>query len=261
MKYGFIGCGNMGGAIATALSNSTKSILLANRTHKKAELLAKKLGLSSGTNEEAAGSCEFVFLGVKPQMAEDVLLSIKDTLTKNKPVLVSMLAGTSIQKLEALTGGELPIIRILPNTPVAVGKGIVLYCRSKNVTEEKMNEFLSDMSPCGFLDEISESLIDAGSCLSGCAPAFMYMFISALSDGAVAAGLPRSKALTYAAMTMAGSAELVLKSGKHPEQLKDEVCSPGGTTIMGVKALEEGGFRDCAMSAILAAYNKTKDMR
>ena len=258
MKYGFIGCGNMGGAIARALSTSTKEILLADRAEQKAKDLASELGISFGTNEEAVNYSDVLFLAIKPQMAESAIGEIKDQIKAKKPILISMLAGVAIEKIKALVGDEsIPVIRILPNTPVAVGKGVILYHASEEVPEDALQQILADLVPAGTLDELEEKLIDAAGTLSGCGPAYMYMFLNALADGAVACGVPRDKALLYAKLTMAGSAELALKSGKHPEQLKDEVCSPGGTTIQGVKALEEGGFRDAAISAILAAYEKT----
>ncbi|MBR5931850.1 MAG: pyrroline-5-carboxylate reductase [Lachnospiraceae bacterium] len=259
MKYGFIGCGNMGGAIARALSNSTKEILLADLAEQKAKDLANELGISYGTNEEAVNYCDVLFLAIKPQMAESVLGSLKDQIMAKRPILISMLAGVQSIKIQVLAGDpSIPVIRILPNTPVAVGKGLIIYHASEQVPEDALQQILADLAPAGTLDELDEKLIDAGGTLSGCGPAYMYMFLNALADGAVACGLPRDKALLYAKLTMAGSAELALKSGKHPEQLKDEVCSPGGTTIQGVKALEEGGFRDAAISAILAAYEKTR---
>ncbi len=260
MKYGFIGCGNMGGAIARALSKSTKDIMLADKDLEKAQKLAEDLEIKYGTNEEVVGNCETVFLAIKPQMRQGVVDSLKGLLLEKKPGLVTMLAGTEIATLEEQIGQKLPIIRIMPNTPAAVGKGVILYCRNEAVSDEMLNQVVADLQPAGYLDEIAENLIDAGSSVSGCGPAFMYMFINALADGGVACGLPRDKALKYAELTMIGSGELAFQSDKHPEQLKDEVCSPGGSTIMGVKALEEGGFRDAAISAVLAAHKKTKEL-
>lgn len=260
MKYGFIGCGNMGGAIARALSNTTKEITLADKAIDKAQELAAELSIKCGTNEEVIGSSDVVFLAVKPQMRQEVLDSLKGLLLEKRPVLVTMLAGTEIATLENQLGEKLPIIRIMPNTPVGVGKGLILYCRNEAVSDEVLHAVVADLQPAGYLDELAENLIDAGSSVSGCGPAYMYMFIEALADGGVACGLPRDKALKYAELTMIGSGELAFQSDKHPEQLKDEVCSPGGSTIMGVKALEEKGFRDAAISAVLAAHKKTKKL-
>ncbi len=260
MKYGFIGCGNMGGAIAKALAVSTKDIHIADRAAKKAAALAKELGVSCGTNEDVVKNCDVVFLGIKPQMANDVMAGLREDLLENRPVLISMMAGVSIETIRTLAGdAAYPVIRILPNTPVAVGKGLILY-HAADVGKEVLSQILSDLEPAGVLDELEEKQIDPAGTLSGCGPAYMYMFLTALADGAVACGVPRDKALAYAKLTMAGAAELALRSEKHPEQLKDEVCSPGGTTIQGVRILEEHGFRSAAMDAIIAAFEQSKKL-
>ena len=225
MKYGFIGCGNMGSAVARALSQSTKDILVTDRSG-KAAAIAKELGISYGSNETAAQKCDRLFLCVKPQMMESVLLPLRPYLQERKPLLITMAAGLTLQQIERFAGCSLPVIRIMPNTPVAVGKGMTLYCRNSFVDDDVLADFLSDLRFSGALDPIDEKLMDAACSLSGCGPAFMYMFLEALADGAVACGVPREKALTYAAATMAGAAEMVLTTGSHPGALKDAVCSP-----------------------------------
>lgn len=262
MNYGFIGCGNMGGALATALSKTTKNIILANRTASKAKDLAKQLKVKFGTNEEAVLKSDAIFLGVKPQMAEGVIASLRSSILEKRPIVISMMAGVEISAIKKMLGDEkIPVIRILPNTPVAVGEGVIVYCADKCVKKQDLNQIIKDMSCAGMMDELDESLIDAAGSLSGCGPAFMYMLMEALADGGVYCGLPRAKALAYAEMTMRGAAALALSSDKHPEQLKDEVCSPKGTTIRGVKVLEKGGFRDSAMTAVIAAYNHSKRLK
>lgn len=258
MKYGFIGCGNMGGALARALTKNTKDVLIADQ-YSNVEALASEMGCHWGTNDEAAG-CRRVFLAVKPNVVAGVLEQLHPVLTEKRPLLISMAAGVSIAQLEQWAGTPLPIIRIMPNTPAAVGKGMILYCTNNLVEDTDLADFLNDMSSAGRFDQLDEKLIDAGSALSGCGPAYMYMFIEALADGAVACGLPRAKAYTYAAATMAGAAEMVLSSGIHPGALKDAVCSPGGSTIAGVKALEDNGFRGAVMDCVDAAYRKTIDL-
>ena len=161
--------------------------------------------------------------------------------------------------IQELAGEDFPVIRIMPNTPASVGEGMIQYC-SSNVTAEEEEAFLRIMAPAGRLDAVPESLIDAASCVSGCGPAWVYQFIEALADGGVACGLPRTKAQEYAAQMVLGSAKLVLESGKHPGELKDAVCSPGGSTIQGVRVLEEHGLRGAVMDAVIASYNKTKEM-
>lgn len=259
-KVGFIGCGNMGGALLRAAAKTEKyEIYAADFDKTKVENACKEAGAKASCAKEIAEKCDFVFIGVKPQMLADCFDEIKDIFAERKDfILVSMAAGVCIEKIKALSKAE-KIIRIMPNMPVSVGAGVVLGA-GENVAAEDKAEFESVMSCVGVFDWIDEKFIDAASALSGCGPAFVYMFIEALADGAVACGLPRDKALLYAAGTVQGSAKTVLESGKHPGKLKDEVCSPGGTTIMGVKALEDGGFRANAMNAVMEAYKKTKEL-
>ena len=261
-KIGFIGTGNMGGAIAMAVAGQGREILLANRTPAKAQALAEQLGARVVKNPEAEGERDLLFLGVKPQMMGDMLDDIAPILRTrtDRFVLVTMAAGLTCDTIRDMAGGDYPVIRIMPNTPCAIGKGVVQYC-GLGVEEEELAEFAALMAPAGLIDRVDEKLIDAASAVSGCGPAFAYLFIEALSDGAVACGLPRDKAMAYAAQMLAGSAELALNSGKHPGALKDAVCSPGGTTIQGVRALEEGGFRAAAMNAVIAAYEKTLSLK
>ena len=261
-KIGFIGTGNMGAAIAAAVAGEGRELLLANRTPAKAQALAEQLGARVVKNPEAAGECDLLFLGVKPQMMGDMLDDIAPILRTRTDhfVLVTMAAGLTCDTIRDMAGGDYPVIRIMPNTPCAIGKGVVQYC-GLGVEEEELAEFAALMAPAGLIDRVDEKLIDAASAVSGCGPAFAYLFIEALADGAVACGLPRDKAMAYAAQMLAGSAELALNSGKHPGALKDAVCSPGGTTIQGVRALEEGGFRAAAMNAVIAAYEKTLSLK
>ena len=261
-KIGFIGTGNMGAAIASAVAGEGRELLLANRTPAKAQALAEQLGARVVKNPEAAGESDLLFLGVKPQMMGDMLDDIAPILRTrtDRFVLVTMAAGLTCDTIRDMAGGDYHVIRIMPNTPCAIGKGVVQYC-GLGVEEEELAEFAALMAPAGLIDRVDEKLIDAASAVSGCGPAFAYLFIEALADGAVACGLPRDKAMAYAAQMLAGSAELALNSGKHPGALKDAVCSPGGTTIQGVRALEEGGFRAAAMNAVIAAYEKTLSLK
>ncbi len=255
---GFIGTGNMGAALARAASRAPETtLLLSNRSREKAEALAEETG-GRVTDNTGALKADYVFLGVKPQMLPEVLPPLAPALAKldPPPVLVSMLAMTSIEKVKELSGGACPVIRIMPNTPVAIGKGITLYACSEEVTPLQEEAFLRAMSAAGRFLKTEEKYIDAGACISGCGPAFVDLFMEALADGGVACGLPRAMALELAAAMVSGSAELQLTTGKHPAQLKDEVCSPGGTTIQGVRALEKGGFRSSVMEAVIAAYER-----
>lgn len=259
--YGFIGCGNMGAPLARAAAKTLTGgqIMLANRTPSKAEALAEELGCLVGENADVARQATTIFLGVKPQMMGDMLSGIAPVLAERKDrfVLVTMAAGLTIARIREMAGGDYPVIRIMPNTPASIGEGMILYT-AEGVTDEEQERFLYNMAAAGRFDALPESLIDAGSAVSGCGPAFVYPFIEALADGAVACGLPRAKAQEYAAQTLVGAAKLVLESGQHPGALKDAVCSPGGSTIAGVRALEQRGFRSAATEAVVAAYEKTK---
>ncbi len=258
MKYGFIGCGNMGGALARALSKSTMDILIADK-NPAIEALAEELGATFGTVKQAA-ACDYVFLAVKPQMMAAVLAPLQGIFAEKKPVVVSMAAGMSVAQIEEFVGTSLPIIRIMPNTPCAVGKGMISYCCNSLVTDEMIATFLADMAPAGRFEQLDEKLMEAATAVAGCGPAFMYMFIEAMADGGVVCGLPRDKAIAYAAATMEGAARMVLETGIHPGALKDAVCSPGGSTIVGVNTLEENGFRGAVMDCVKAAYEKSVEL-
>ena len=265
MKIGFIGCGNMGGAVATAVRKNVNgsNIYLANRTFEKAEKLAKKLRANATDNKTIAKGCDFIVLGVKPQMMEDMLNGIKDELRSRQDrfVLVTMAAALSMDDIRRLAGGDYPVIRIMPNTPVSTGEGVIMYSYDYRVNEDELREFKNAVKAAGKLVELPEKLIDAGSAVAGCGPAFAELFIEALADGGVACGLPRKQATELAAQMLLGSAKLTLATGKTPGELKDQVCSPGGTTIQGVRVLEERGFRGAAMDAVIAAYDKTVSLK
>lgn len=268
--FGFIGCGNMGGALATAACKSgVGRVLLANRTQAKAEALAARLeemgaAVAVAENAGVAEEADYIFLGVKPQMMADMLGSIAPVLAARaragrRFVLVTMAAGLTVARIREMAGADYPVIRIMPNTPCAIGKGMIL-CAAHGVTEAEKTAFCEGMAAAGRLDWLEEHLIDAGSAVSGCGPAFAYLFMEALADGAVECGLPRAKALEYAAQTLAGAAGLVLESGQHPGALKDAVCSPGGSTIVGVQTLENHGFRGAAMDCVIDTYRKNKEL-
>ena len=259
MKYGFIGCGNMGSAIAKALSKTTKDICVTDRTG-KAKTLAEELGVIYSDNASIAQNCDRVFLGVKPHMMADCLKPLQETLAQRKPLLITMAAGLEISQIEEFAGARLPVIRIMPNTPTAIGQGVIPYCCNDLVTQDMLADWLADMTFCGLLDNLEERLMDAASALSGSGPAYMYLLMEALADGAVACGLPREKAMRYAAMTMTGAAQMQLQTGTHPGELKDAVCSPGGSTIAGIRELETHGFRGMMMDCVLAAYQKNKEL-
>lgn len=258
---GFIGCGNMGGSIARAVAKTGVNVLLSDTFSSKAKELAKEIKATATDNSTISKSADVVFLGVKPQVMANTVSEIKSEISKKENTLViSMAAGLSTQKIIEMFGKNIKLIRIMPNTPVGVGKGMILYSVTEQVTSDDISTFTEIMQYAGEIDFVDEKLIDAGSAVSGCGPAFVYMFIEALADGGVMCGLPRDKAIKYATQTLLGSAELLKSSGKHPGELKDAVCSPGGSTIEGVKALENGAFRGTVINAVSEAFNKTKEL-
>ena len=254
----FIGTGSMGGALARAAAKSplTERLLLANRTQEKAARLAEELGAEVCSNADAAREAGVLFLAVKPQGLEAMVAGIRRELDARERVLiVSMAAGWTLEELTALLGSH-PVVRIMPNIPVAVGGGVTMLCASGNVTAEEKALVKELLAASGMVSELSEPLMEAASGVTGCGPAFAAMFVDALADGAVACGLPRKEAIAYAAQMMKGTAELLLQSGEHPDALRDRVCSPGGSTIQGVRKLEEGAFRAAVMNAVIATWEK-----
>ncbi len=260
-KVGFIGCGNMGSAIAAAVAETIEpsEILLADSLASKSEELAARLGARAADNEQVARECSYIFLAVKPQMMEEMLEPLRETLKQRGQdfVLVTIAAGLDIAGIAQMAGGDYPIIRIMPNTPVAIRKGMILACVSPDVGEKETEQFRKFMSAAGRLDFIPEEWIDAAGALSGCGPAYVYMFIEALAEGAQTCGLPKQNALEYACQTAIGAASMILETGRDPAELTEAVCSPGGTTIEGVRALKEGGMQETVMEAVKAAYDKT----
>lgn len=254
----------MGGALARAVCRRIPSdqVFLSNRTPEKAKQLADALDCRVTDNDAIAECADFIFLGVKPQYMEGMLADIAPLLEKRESrfILVSMAAGLTISRIQELAGKAYPTIRIMPNTPSAIGEGVVFYDCSEGVKKTDEKAFLDGLAGAGRLIPLADHLMDAGSAVAGCGPAFADMFIEALADGGVACGLPRAMALEAAAQMLVGAGKLMLETGKHPGQLKDEVCSPGGATIQGIRTLEEAGLRGAVMDAVIAAYDKSREM-
>ncbi len=265
---GFIGCGNMGGALARALCKKTnpQQVFLANRTMAKAQALAAELGCHTASNAEIAANCDLIFLGVKPFLMADMLAELAPTLAARTGsfVLASMAAGLTTARIQEMAGGAYPVIRMMPNTPSSIGAGMIQYCSAgfadATAQQQTLARFCDLLGEAGRLDALDEHLIDAASAVSGSGPAWAYQFIEALADGGVACGLPRAKAMEYAAQMLAGSAQLVLQSGQHPGALKDAVCSPNGSTIQGVRVLEERAMRGAVIDAVIATFEKNREM-
>lgn len=261
-KFGFIGCGNMGGALAVATSKSGESLAVADANTEKRNETAKALDATSLSNQELAQNCRFIVLGVKPQFLGAVLSEIAPVLKSrtDRFCIISMAAGVSTKTICELAKGDYPVIRIMPNTPAEIGEGLILCTKNALVTDEELSEFKRGFKSAGIIDEIEERLIDAASAISGCGPAFVYMFIEALADGGVKCGLPRDKAQMFAAKTVLGGGAMVLNTGRHPGLLKDAVCSPAGSTIEGVNALENSGFRAAVIDAVSASFERTVEL-
>lgn len=264
--FGFIGVGNMGGALARTVAagaGAESSILLSDYDSLKADSLASRLGASAVDNTAIAQNADYIFLGVKPQVLPSVLGELAEVLAKRESrfVLISMAAGVSIASVLQAAGGSYPVIRIMPNLPVQSGEGVILYSLGLGTTAEDEQCFLQALSNAGECVLLKEGLIDAGMAVSGCGPAFVDLFAEAMADGAVACGLPRDIALRLTLQTIKGAAVLAQESGKSPAVLKDEVCSPGGTTIQGVLKLEEYSFRAAVAGAVRAAYEKNFNLK
>lgn len=263
----FIGAGNMGGAIIRATSRAIDPgrIVIYDVLEEKALALAKETGcVAAQSGSEAVEGAKYILLCVKPQYYAGVLRELLPALKRSaeagiSQTLASIVTGAKLETLSGIlaeAGLNLPIIRIMPNTPAAIGQGVLLLAPGEGVSEENYAAFTALLSRCGRLERMSEHMLDIATPVSGCTPAFVYMFIDALADGGVQIGVPRDQAIALAAQTVLGSAAMVLESGQHPDALKDAVCSPAGSTIAGVEKLEEHAFRYAAAQAIVAAYQR-----
>ncbi|MDR0302437.1 MAG: pyrroline-5-carboxylate reductase [Treponema sp.] len=261
-----IGSGNMGVALMSGAGAACDNIFMTDADTEKARHAADLLKAKViESNIEAAKKGDYVFLAVKPQVLPQVLAEIaaavKERLNSGElPVFVSMAAGWSIAKIKAAISVKLPVVRIMPNTPALIGKGMIALAASPEVPAEKISELEKILGGAGVVDTLDENYMNAATGLSGSGPAFVYMFIEALADGGVRAGLPRDKAMRYAAQTVLGSAAMVQETGKHPGELKDMVTSPGGTTIAGLAALEDAAFRGSVIKAVEAAWKRAAEL-
>ncbi|MDR0689569.1 MAG: pyrroline-5-carboxylate reductase [Spirochaetaceae bacterium] len=264
-----IGSGNMGRALMRGAAGIAggENLGFTDSDKPKAVEAAQALGARVfDSSSDAVKKGDFVFLAVKPQALSGVLREIKPAVNerralKNPVTLVSMAAGFSIKKIEdELESPGQPVIRIMPNTPALISRGMIVLAASPGVGEETIVELERLLANSGMVDRLEEKYLDAVTGLSGSGPAFGYIFIEALADGGVRAGLPRDKALAYAAQTVLGAAAMVKETGKHPGELKDMVASPGGTTIAGIAALERSGFRGIVMNAVDAAFKRSMEL-
>jgi pyrroline-5-carboxylate reductase len=265
MKVGFIGLGNMACAMIGGMLQKgvvlPEDIIGTARTVETRKSVAQKYGITvTDTNAETAREADILFLAVKPLSFPDVISEIHDSV-KPDALIVSIAAGISLAYLkEAFKGNNRKIIRCMPNTPALVLEGCTGVCVGENVTEEETAKVMELLRSFGTASIMPERLMDVVVGVSGSSPAYVFMFIEAMGDEAVAAGMPRKQAYEFAAQSVLGSAKLVLETGKHPGELKDMVCSPGGTTIQAVKVLEEKGMRAAVMDAMEACIEKSRNM-
>ena len=263
MKIGFIGLGNMGASLAKAVwkARNTDTILLSNLSQDKVDTFIASYGGQASSNEEIFAEADVIFLGVKPAQFSDLLSQYQTILEKRESLLlISMAAGLTLEKLASLLPNQHRIIRMMPNTPASIGQGVISYALSSNCRAEDSELFCQLLAKAGLLVELGDGLIDAATGLAGCGPAFVYLFIEALADAGVQTGLPREMALKMAAQTVVGAGQMVLESQQHPGVLKDQVCSPSGSTIAGVASLEEHAFRGTVMDAVHQAYKRTQEL-
>ncbi len=264
-KIGFIGCGNMGSAILGGMLSAKivekENVLVSCRSDSSKNRITEEFGVTIVDNKEVAGKSDIIFLAVKPNVFSEVIPEISGSIPDNKmPLIISIAAGMTIERIEELFGRDIKLIRSMPNTPALVGEAMSALCVNGNVTDEDREFALQIFESFGEAEYISEKLMDAVIGVSGSSPAYIYMLIEAMADGAVLSGMPRSQAYKFAAQSVLGSAKMVLETGIHPGELKDAVCSPGGTTIEGVATLEQLGFRDAIIAAEKACVDKSIEM-
>lgn len=264
MKIGFIGCGNMASAMIGGILKkgifTKEEIIVSNLTEEGSRRSREKLGVvTTMENRQVAERAKIVVLAVKPQFYEEVLGEIKDVLTEEH-ILVGIAPGKTFSWLEEKCAQPLKIVRLMPNTPAQVGEGMTGVCFNERVSEEEKQEICAITDSFGCTEVIPERLMEGLSAVTGCSPAYVFMFLEAMADAAVHQGMPRKQAYRLAAQAVLGSAKMLLETEMHPGELKDMVCSPAGSTIEGVRMLEKNGFRSAVFEALCAAAEKGKKL-
>lgn len=264
MKVAFIGLGNMGASLAKAVAKEVdaQDLLLVNRSPQKVQEFISQYGGTASDLEQVFQEAEVIFLGVKPYQICPLLEEYQGILAqRSNLLLVSMAAGLELEKMaDVIQNDQLGLIRIMPNTPVAIGQGVISLARSQAVTDQQIAQVKQLLAGAGVLYEIEEKLMDPATAVAGCGPAFVYQMIEAMADAGVSLGLSREQALQMAAQTFQGASQMVLETGEHPARLRDAVCSPGGSTIAGVNRLEQVGLRGDIIAGVEAAYKRTQEM-
>lgn len=263
-KLGFIGSGNMGsamiGGIIKANIVSKDHIYVSDISKDHLAKVKENYNIQVTTdNTKIARECDIIILAVKPLLYESIIKEIKD-IVKEDVLIVVIAAGQSITSVTQMFGKCVKVVRTMPNTPALVGEGMAAISPGNNVTKEEIKQIVCIFDSFGKCELVPEHLMDAVTAVSGSSPAYVYMLIEAMADGAVLEGMSREQAYTFAAQSVLGSAKMVLETKMHPGELKDKVCSPGGTTIAAVKKLEETGFRASIMQGMKACVDKSKDM-
>lgn len=263
MKVGFIGCGNMacamiGGMLKKEIVNGGQVIASA-KTRETLTRVREQFGIcTTPDNCAAAKEAQFLVLAVKPVLYGEIIAQIRDSV-KESAVIISIAPGKTLAWLEEQFGRSVKLVRCMPNTPALVGEGMTGFCCNDAVTEEETVQVCRLLESFGKAQRLPERLMDVTVSVSGSSPAYVFMFIEAMADGAVADGMPRAQAYEFAAQAVLGSARMVLETGKHPGELKDMVCSPGGTTIEAVRVLEEKGMRSAVIEAMKACVKKARE--
>lgn len=262
-KIGFIGAGNMGGAILGGILNSkmidNNHIIASAKSDRTIEKIKNDYNVNvTKDSKEVVEFSDLIVIGVKPEIYDDILEEVKDLI--NDKIIITIAAGKTIEAMEKIIGDDKKIVRTMPNTPSLVGEGMTSLSPNKNISEEELSFVKSIFDSLGKSEVVKEDLIHAVIGASGSSTAYAFMFIEAIADGAVRSGMPRDKAYTFAAQGVLGAAKMVLDTGKHPGELKDMVCSPGGTTIEAVKVLEEEKFRGAVLKAIDSCVKKSIEM-
>ena len=261
---GFIGGGNMGGAmiggIIESKVSSPENVIVSGPHIETLSKFKEKYGVFITTdNIELSKKSDIIFLSVKPNIYENVINEIKDYV-KEDAIIVAIAAGMNIETIEKLFGRAVKVVRAMPNTPALVGEGMSAICANNLISKEELAEIQDIFNSFGKSEVVSEGLFDAVTGVSGSSPAYVYMFIEAMADAAVKGGMPRKQAYKFAAQAVLGSAKMVLETGIHPGELKDMVTSPGGTTIEAVAELERQGMRNSIISAVEVCIEKSKKM-
>ena len=264
MKIGFIGCGNMAcamiGGILRKQMLSAEEIIVSDVKETTRIAVQEKYDVCvAEDNVKVAESAEILVLAVKPQFYEEVISDIKRVIT-DEQIIVTIAPGKTLTWIAEKFGRLLKIVRCMPNTPALIGEGITGVCHNERVSSDELAYVCEMLASCGKTEVVAEHLMDVVVSVSGSSPAYVFMFIEAMADAAVADGMPREQAYKFAAQAILGGAKLVLETGKHPAELKDMVCSPGGTTIEAVRVLEEKGFRSAVIEAMKACAKKAKEL-